>query len=235
MTGQEALDFSLAQCNTSQQALDTNTDAYAAWALRTVNFVAEDLYYYLQARLSSEERAVDIATHDLPAFDEADYPQGSTDVLILQPEQKILRIYVKYSDDGQYIKAQKISLNSFGVTPERLAENATQVSPLYTIIDRKLQVFPKSKQTITGGILVHQQRPYTAMTSLDDPFVDIPGDFQRTMIPHLQSFIYQRLRRYSDMEEVKKGYKSEREEMITEIAGRGGDRAKTVFRMPVYL
>ena len=100
MTGQEALDFSLAQCNTSQQALDTNTDAYAAWALRTVNFACADLYYFIQARLASSDRETGVSTHDFEPFNAAEYPDGSPDVLLLQPEQEIVRLYAKYTADG---------------------------------------------------------------------------------------------------------------------------------------
>lgn len=236
MTGQELVTISLEQSNTSANAIDSDTTAYGVWALRIANIVCEDLYYYLQSRMPFEERNTEIATHNFAKFNEDDYPQGATDVLLLQPEQKIYRVYVKYRQDDEYLAAQLISLNSLARPPKYFAENAYELAPFYTIVGKKIQIFPKPKtEDVESGILVHQLAPYEQMTNLSQNIVGVPADFQRTLIPLMQSYIFERLRRDDDMKDAEKRYKDERKEAAKEVSRRAGDKSLKIFKQSYTL
>lgn len=234
MTGQELLTYALEMADTSQETIDNDANAFTAWALLSVNFVAGNLYYYLQSRLPSEERATQAVEYDFRPFDETDYPSGAQDVILFAPEDKLYRVYAKYNDSEDFIKCEKISLNSFSRSPEWFAKNAVQQAPLFTVVNKNLQIFPKPQKTITKGVLVHKRLPFQELPTLTEPILGIPADYQDLLVPALMAKIYQRLRRTQEMTEVTARYEREKKIATKELARRAGDRAKTITTIPVY-
>lgn len=234
MTGETLTEYALEQCNSSRSAVDSNSTSFDAWALRTTNFVAGNAYYFIQSRLSREERETEVSVHDLNPYNKSDYPQGAQDVNLLQPELEIVRLYVKYQSDAEPVKAEFISLNSLPYGMQFYAKQSGG-SPFYSILNDRIQIAPKPEKVVTGGIIVHQQRGYQPLESLDQEIVGVPSDFQDILIPAMQVKIYQRLRRYDDMNAMQAQYEEEKKAMIRQLSGRAGRKSRIFTRVPFTL
>ena len=103
------------------------------------------------------------------------------------------------------------------------------------MLNKEVQVFPKPAETVAGGIIVHQQAPYIELEALNQTIQGIPGDYQDDVILSLQMKVYERLRRYDDVQALEQRYERRKSALAGELAGRGGRRSKTVWRQPVYL
>ena len=235
MTGQEILDDAIAQADTHTATISSAVDAFATWSLRRVNFAVQDLYYFLRSRLM-DGRFFLITEYDFQPRNEADYPQGATDVLLFQPEQEIEYVFVKLSRDGRHQRADKYMLGNLPYPPETLSQsNLNPIQrPVYTLTDKKLQIFPKPTEMIPGGIILYQNRPAVNLVALSDAVVSIPPDYQRILVHHVTADILQKLRRYDDATAELARYDSMKEQITKELARRGGAHSFVPETYPVY-
>ena len=239
MTGNQLIKFCLAQTNTSKRTLANEGEdnlTFEEWALMTMNIVTSDMYYHLQSFMPGDERNTRPPEyHTFNAFSESDYPAGAEDVLILDPQAKVRSIYVRYTPEGEFIRATKMNLLALRRSPEWLSRFQPQDDPIYSIRENEIQIYPKPTESVADGVMVTFTRPYDDMKNLDDPIQGVEPDFHKDLIPLFISYIYGRQEKTDLADYHRKAYEMRQKVIRPQISGKGGDRSRTTYSIQKFI
>lgn len=235
MTGQEIIDNALLNTGIGVSQLNLGT-SLGKWQLYNLNKWARMLYYYLNgvapgSKLNVSEPRV----NDFYPLDPSQYPAGAQDALLLNSDEEVVSLFVKYSAEGRFVQAQRMDANLSSVGAEYLATiGIGEGAPRFSIRDRAIQVFPKPAVVVPDGVSLTVRLGNVELTDVSHAVQGVPGGHQDALVTGFEIALYQRMRNF-EMAQIKMQEYQMLARMARNAVGvRAGRRSKQPVRERVY-
>ena len=147
------------------------------------------------------------------------------------PVNVIDSLYVKYTQDGKYVKAREVDVQWMDDTIESLRDTQSESEPLYQIIEDRVHIYPKASTGVTGWLWIVGKNRWSAITAGTTDGQILNGklvDYEELVAYASAMYVYQRTkdRRAYEAEST---YQRKLQEMIAQISHRWSQAIETVL------
>lgn len=192
----------------------TGGDAYK---LEVVNRASSEILHEYRARLPDEGIFTSTYTHDFPKDVEDD---TSADVLSLNIDEQVTAVFVKYSADNIWQRAEHVTRRVGSSPIEQLRKLGSPAAPVFFILKRSLYLAPRPTELVAGGIRIITRDPITTLTALDQSISGLLDDSPDTIITLVLTYMFRRIHKLRESQAMYENHLRLRELAIQNLAGR---------------